>query len=332
MRLILLGAPGSGKGTQAKFLTEKYDIPQISTGNLLRAAVTAQTPLGRQAKAVMDAGQLVPNDIVMGMMRERIMRPDSENGFILDGFPRNLDQAEALDDLLSKLGKPIDAVLKLEVDLDLLMQRMIGRLTCFACGELFNAFTNPPAIDGQCDLCGGALHHRSDDNVDTIDRRLRIYETLTQPLASFYHKQGKLHSIDGFGEIEDIRKRIKSSLRGQRTKRLDLGQAMAPKPQPKSDAPAIIRTQIEESQRPPPKKKKRAMAATRPVKQSRTEKTAASTPVIASSANRLSRLQQELNAIRAELRQAERDEQAAIENVRKLEARLNELEQHRNSP
>jgi adenylate kinase len=327
MRLILLGAPGSGKGTQARFLTEKYGIPKISTGDLLRAAVAAQTPLGRQAKAVMDAGQLVPNDIVMGMMRERIMRPDSENGFILDGFPRNLDQAEALDGLLAKLGKPIDAVLKLEVDFDLLMQRLVGRLTCIVCGELFNSFTNPPSIDGQCDECGGALHHRSDDNEDTIDRRLRVYETLTQPLTSRYREKGILHSIDGLGEIDEIRKRIKSALRGQRSKRLDLGQAMAPKPQPNSDRPAIIRTQIEEPTRPPPRRKKRAVAATRPVKQTHADKNVASPPVIASSADRLSRIQQELNTIRAELLQAEREEQSAIEHVRELEARLSKLEQ-----
>jgi adenylate kinase len=326
MRLILLGAPGSGKGTQAKFLTEKYGIPQISTGDLLRAAVTAQTPLGRQAKAVMDAGQLVPNDIVMSMIRERTMRPDAENGFILDGFPRNLDQAEALDKLLLKLGKPIDAVLKLEVDFDLLMQRMVGRMTCIACGALFNTFTNPPAIDGQCDLCGGSLHHRTDDNEETIDRRLRIYETLTQPLASFYQEQGKLHIIDGLGNIEEIRKRIKSALRGQRSKRLDLGQAMAPRPQPKSDTPEVIRIKVEETQKQTPKIKKRAEAATSPVKQTNTEKATDKRPVVTSFANRLTRLQQELNAVRAELRQAERDEKAAIEAVRELEARISEHE------
>ena len=136
-------------------MIEKYNIPQISTGDLLRAAVTAQTPLGRQSKAVMDAGQLVPNDIVIGMIRERITRPDAENGFVLDGFPRNTIQAEELDILLNKLGRPIDVVLKFDVDFDMLMQRMVGRLTCVACGELFNSFTNPPMIDSRCDHCGG---------------------------------------------------------------------------------------------------------------------------------------------------------------------------------
>ena len=135
MKLILIGAPGSGKGTQAKYLTEKYHIPQIATGDLLRAAVTAQTPLGRQAKAIMDAGQLVPNDIVIGMIRERIARPDADQGFILDGFPRNIAQAMALDDILDKLGRPIDAVLQFDVDAEMLIQRMIGRLTCIRSEE-----------------------------------------------------------------------------------------------------------------------------------------------------------------------------------------------------
>ena len=154
MKLILIGAPGSGKGTQAKYLTEKYHIPLISTGDLLRAAVAAQTPLGRQAKTIMDAGQLVPNDIVIGMIRERITRPDADQGFVLDGFPRNLAQAIAVDNILDKLGRPIDAVLQFDVDAEMLIQRMIGRLSCISCGALFNIFTQPPAIDDKCDECG----------------------------------------------------------------------------------------------------------------------------------------------------------------------------------
>lgn len=220
MKLVLIGAPGSGKGTQARYLTEKYNIPQISTGDLLRAAVVAQTPLGRQAKAVMDAGQLVPNDIVIGMIRERITRPDAENGFILDGFPRNITQAEALDELLFELGQPIDVVLQFIVDFDLLMQRMVGRLTCLSCGAIFNEFTKPPRIHSQCDMCGGVLHHRSDDNEETIDRRLRVYEIQTQPVVELYKQQGKLNVIDGHGTTEEIVKRIKSALRGVRSKRL----------------------------------------------------------------------------------------------------------------
>jgi adenylate kinase len=257
MRLVLIGAPGSGKGTQAKFLIEKYNIPQVSTGDLLRAAVAAQTPLGRQAKAVMDAGQLVPNDIVIGMIRERIMRPDAENGFIMDGFPRNLEQAEAMDTLLVNLGRPIDAVLQINVDFDLLMQRMVGRLTCLSCGTLFNSFTNPPAIDSQCDNCGGTLHHRSDDNEETIDRRLRVYETHTQPLTAYYSNKGNLHVIDGQGTVEEVKKRIKSALRGMRSSRIKLQPAAQP-PATKvvKTRPEVIRTQVNEKEKVAPRQKK----------------------------------------------------------------------------
>ncbi|RDH81627.1 MAG: adenylate kinase [endosymbiont of Galathealinum brachiosum] len=204
MRLVLLGAPGSGKGTQAKLLVDKLNIPQISTGDLLRAAVEAQTPLGRQAKTIMDAGQLVPNDLVLGMIRERLNSPDAMNGFILDGFPRNLEQAQELDQLLTGMSMPIQKSILIDVDFDILMQRLTGRLTCEDCGEVFNTFTNPPALDEECDKCGGKLHHRSDDNEETIGKRLRVYETQTQPVADFYKNQGKLSVVEGKGDIKDI--------------------------------------------------------------------------------------------------------------------------------
>lgn len=204
MKLVLLGAPGSGKGTQAKLLVDKLDIPQISTGDLLRAAVEAQTPLGRQAKAIMDAGQLVPNDLVLGLIRERLNNPDCRNGFILDGFPRNLDQAEELDRLLDSLSMPIQKSILIDVDFDILMQRLTGRLTCEDCGAVYNIFTNPPTIEDECDKCGGNLHHRSDDNEETIGKRLRVYETQTQPVADYYRQQGKLSVVEGKGEIKDI--------------------------------------------------------------------------------------------------------------------------------
>ena len=204
MKLVLLGAPGSGKGTQAKRLVDKLNIPQISTGDLLRAAVEAQTPLGRQAKAIMDAGQLVPNDLVLGLIRERLNSPDCRNGFILDGFPRNLEQAEELDRLLDSLSMPIQKSILIDVDFDILMQRLTGRLTCEDCGAAYNTFTNPPTIEGECDACGGNLHHRSDDNEETIGKRLRVYETQTQPVVDYYRKQGKLSAIEGKGEISDI--------------------------------------------------------------------------------------------------------------------------------
>ena len=266
MKLVLIGAPGSGKGTQARYLTEKYNIPQISTGDLLRAAVTAQTPLGRQAKAVMDAGQLVPNDIVIGMIRERITRPDAENGFVLDGFPRNLTQAEALDELLFELGQPIDVVLQFVVDYDLLMQRMVGRLTCLSCGAIFNEFTQPPRIHNQCDVCGGLLHHRSDDNEETIDRRLRIYDLQTQPVIEMYKQQGKLSVIDGQGTTEEIVKRIKSALRGVRSRRLTFRPVTDLRATggeiPKSGKAEVVRVKAEAPAPKPPVKKKRASIVT----------------------------------------------------------------------
>jgi len=217
MRIVLLGAPGSGKGTQAKLLIEKFNVPQISTGDLLRAAVVAQTPLGRQAKAIMDAGQLVPNEIVLGMIRERLNNPDAKNGFILDGFPRNLAQAEALDELLATLSQPIESALLIDVDFDILMQRLTGRLTCESCGAVFNTFTNPPTIDDECDDCGSRLHHRSDDNEDTIGKRLRVYETQTQPVVDFYAQQNKLISVAGIGEIDHIFNAILGELKTSRS-------------------------------------------------------------------------------------------------------------------
>ncbi len=249
MKLILIGAPGSGKGTQAKYLTEKYHIPQISTGDLLRAAVAAQTPLGRQAKTIMDAGQLVPNDIVIGMIRERISRPDADQGFVLDGFPRNIAQAMALDNILDKLGKPIDAVLHFDVDAEMLIQRMIGRLTCISCGALFNLFTQPPEIDDKCDECGGILQHRSDDNEETIERRLRVFDTLTQPLSDYYKQKGILHVVEAHGDVAEVTKRVKSALRGLRPKRTPVKPMLTPVAAPPKDAtPQVKHTRVAEAQ------------------------------------------------------------------------------------
>ena len=247
MKLILIGAPGSGKGTQAKYLTDKYHIPQISTGDLLRAAVAAQTPLGRQAKAIMDAGQLVPNDIVIGMIRERIARPDADQGFVLDGFPRNIAQAVALDDILDKLGKPIDAVLQFDVDAEMLIQRTIGRLTCISCGALFNLITQPPAVDDKCDECGSSLHHRSDDNEEVIERRLHVFESLTQPLSDYYKQKGVLHVVEAHGDVAEVTKRVKSALRGLRSKRTPVKPMLTPAPAAKASAkPAVKHVKVEE--------------------------------------------------------------------------------------
>ena len=204
MRIVLLGAPGSGKGTQAKLLIEKYNIPQVSTGDLLRAAVEGNTPLGQQARAAMDAGQLVSDDIVLGIIRERLAHADASGGFILDGFPRNIPQAEALDAMLARMGMPIDTAILIDVDLDSLMQRLTGRRTCASCGQMYNIFSSPPRLDDRCDKCGGELRHRADDNEETIGNRLRIYEAQTAPLVEYFRGQGKLNSVSGQGEIEDI--------------------------------------------------------------------------------------------------------------------------------
>jgi adenylate kinase len=209
MRIVLLGAPGSGKGTQAKLLVERYKLPQISTGDLLRAAVAAGSALGRQAKVAMDAGQLVSDEIVLGIIRERILLPDARNGFILDGFPRNLPQAEALDQLLAGLGRPLNLALLVAVDVDALLQRLTGRRTCLSCGQMYNVFYSPPHIDGRCDECGGKLRHRADDNEETIGNRLRVYETHTLPVTEYYKEQEKLRTVQGVGEIADIFKAVR---------------------------------------------------------------------------------------------------------------------------
>ena len=242
MNLVLLGAPGSGKGTQAKLLTDKLNIPQISTGDLLRAAVEAQTPLGRQAKTIMDAGQLVPNDLVFGLIRERLSNPDTTNGFILDGFPRNVAQAEELDSLLNSLSMPIQKSILIDVDFDELMERLTGRLTCEECNAVFNTFTNPPSLGEECDMCGGKLHHRSDDNEETISRRLRVYETQTKPVADYYNGQGKLSVIDGKGDIKQIFTELQSALRSLKF--------MRSTPRPVTAKPTITVT----STPPPPQK------------------------------------------------------------------------------
>ena len=347
MKLILIGAPGSGKGTQAKYLTEKYHVPQIATGDLLRAAVAAQTPLGRQAKTIMDAGQLVPNDIVIGMIRERIARPDADQGFILDGFPRNLAQAIALDDILDKLGKPIDAVLQFDVDAEMLMQRMIGRLTCISCGALFNLFTQPPAIDDKCDECGGTLHHRSDDNEETIERRLHIFETLTQPLSDHYKHKGILHVLEAHGDVNEVTKRVKSALRGLRPKRTPVKPMLEPVIAPAKNAkPKVKHVKIETPQpKLRPRKKIKTISGNTKVKKleikkvlptvvhkkvtkiakkkTSTAKTAAEAKTLdAALGKQLKELQSELKQTKAQLKAASDAEKALIKAEKNKDAAL----------
>ena len=208
MRVVLLGAPGSGKGTQAKMLVQKYGIPQISTGDLLREAVSRGTELGLQAKAAMDAGQLVSDEVVLGIIRERVRNPDTARGFVLDGFPRNLAQAAALDNLLTAAEQPLDVAVLLNVDFDILMQRLTGRRTCGTCGRVYNVYTTPPKLEGRCDVCGGALRSRADDNEETIGNRLRVYETQTRPLIQYYQRKNRMVEVDGVGDIDAIFERL----------------------------------------------------------------------------------------------------------------------------
>ena len=212
MRIILLGAPGSGKGTQAQRLAERNGIPQISTGDLLRAAVASGTPLGVKAKAIMESGGLVDDAIVLGMIRERVAEPDARGGFILDGFPRNLTQAAALDGLLAELGQPLDAVVLFQVDNDELVRRISGRRSCADCGRVFNVLTSPPP-SGAAAICPktGAPHRliqRADDNEATVAERLRVYAEKTSPLVDFYRKRGILHVIDAQGEVDAVSERL----------------------------------------------------------------------------------------------------------------------------
>ncbi len=245
MRIVLLGAPGSGKGTQAKLLVEKYRIPHVSTGDLLRAALAAGTPLGLQAKAAMDAGQLVSDEIVVGIIRERLRHNDAKKGFILDGFPRNITQAQALDGMLHDLNQPLDAALLLDVDFDALMQRLTGRRTCENCGASYNIYTNPPRLDDQCDRCGAPLHHRADDNEETIGNRLRVYDAQTKPLIDFYRNQGRLESINAVGEVEMIFKRLLTVLepiaRGVRKPKLSPPPAKPARGKPAAQAVAPVK-------------------------------------------------------------------------------------------
>jgi len=208
MRLVLLGAPGAGKGTQAKMLIEKYGIPQISTGDILRKAVSDGTPLGKEAKIIMDKGELVTDEIVIGLVKERLAQDDCKNGYILDGFPRTTPQAEELDNVLTAMNSPLDVALSVDVDKNDLMQRLTGRRTCNGCQQMYNVHFTPPQKDGICDKCGGELIQRGDDKEDTIKNRLEVYEKSTAPLIDYYGKKGILKSVEGVGSIDDIFNKI----------------------------------------------------------------------------------------------------------------------------
>ena len=208
MRLILLGPPGAGKGTQAKMLNEKFRRPQISTGNILRKSIQNGTELGNQAKVFMNTGRLVQDDVVIGLIRERIVEEDCRTGFILDGFPRTIIQAEKLTETLEAMGLSIDVVVDFEVDSEELVSRLTGRSTCSDCGAMFHRTSCPPLRDGICDSCEGELYQREDDKKETIKKRLDVYEHETAPLKEYYRKQGNLKIVQGCGTVEEIFSRV----------------------------------------------------------------------------------------------------------------------------
>jgi adenylate kinase len=212
MRIVLLGPPGSGKGTQAKILTDRMGIPQISTGDMLRAAVAAGTPLGQEAKAVMERGGLVPDPVIVGLVRERIGQADCRPGYVLDGFPRTVAQAEALDRILAELGTPLDAVLSLVVPAEDVVERIAGRRTCKGCGRMYHIRYSPTATAGRCDACGAETYQRDDDREDTVRRRLQVHAEQTAPLERFYERQGLLRRVAGTGPVAEITERMRRTL------------------------------------------------------------------------------------------------------------------------
>lgn len=212
--LILLGPPGAGKGTQAKLLIERYHIPQISTGDILRSAVKEQSRSGIKAKEYMDRGALVPDDLVIEIIRERLTLPDTATGFILDGFPRTVAQADALASMLEGNGKSIDHVISITVDNEELIQRVIGRLTCRSCGQGYHLVFDPPVVSGVCNLCGSELYQRDDDKEETMRARLLTYESQTAPLIEYYGSIGLLRPVDGVGSIQDINGSLAKVLEG----------------------------------------------------------------------------------------------------------------------
>ncbi len=212
MRIVMLGAPGSGKGTQAQRIQKDHGLPQISTGDLLRRAVADKTPLGLKAKAAMDAGELVSDDIVLGMIKERIAQPDAQRGFILDGFPRNRAQADSLDGVLAELGLELDAVALMDVDFDVLMKRLTGRRTCSTTGEVLNIYFSPPEAIEACRKAGGELLQRADDNEATIRNRLEVYQKQTAPLVEYYEVRGLLKSVNATGDVDGVYSRLKSAI------------------------------------------------------------------------------------------------------------------------
>ena len=211
MKIVFMGPPGAGKGTQAEKIIENYQIPHISTGDMFRKAIKDQTELGMEAKRYMDQGALVPDHVTIGIVKDRLSESDCKSGFLLDGFPRSVDQAKALDEILTSLDSKIDYVINIDVDLDILKERLTGRRICRSCGATYHMIFNPPAVAGTCDKCGGELYQRKDDNEETVGNRLDVYVSQTKPLLDYYSLAGNLVNINGqqsidlvFAEIQDV--------------------------------------------------------------------------------------------------------------------------------
>jgi len=211
-RVVLLGPPGAGKGTQAKLLQEEFGAVQISTGDILRKAVADQTQLGKEAAGFINSGALVPDSVIINLVAERLKANDCEQGFLFDGFPRTIPQAESLDEILKKLRRELNCVLLVQVPQDVLIERLAGRRTCRQCGSMFHVVFSPPRREGMCDRCGGELYQRDDDKEQTIANRLQVYQNQTAPLVHYYQQRGLLHAIDGVGEIGQIRARVIEAL------------------------------------------------------------------------------------------------------------------------
>jgi adenylate kinase len=212
VRLVLVGPPGAGKGTQAEFISEHFAIPKISTGDIFRANVSGGTDLGKLAKKYMDAGDLVPDEVTNAMVRDRLAQPDAKDGFLLDGFPRNVAQAGELDRMLDEIGAPLSVVLDLDVQFDEVVKRLSGRRTCKSCGHVWHVEFDPPSVAGVCDKDGGQLFQRDDDKPETVRHRLEVYRQQTEPLIGFYREGGKLVAIDALGAVEDVTERAIAAL------------------------------------------------------------------------------------------------------------------------
>lgn len=213
MKLMIMGPPGAGKGTQAEVLVKELGITHISTGDMFRAAIKEGTEMGKKAKEYMDKGQLVPDEVVVGMVKDRLSQPDCAKGFLLDGFPRTLAQAEALSNTIDELGMKFDGVINIDVPRERLMARLTGRRVCKGCGASYHVIFNPPKSEGVCNTCGGELYQRSDDNEETVSNRLDVYEAQTQPLIDYYKERGLLLNINGDQEIDKVLKEILAALK-----------------------------------------------------------------------------------------------------------------------